>query len=272
VMDLLCYGPIERGLDASHGGVELYNLCLDGAALATVADSFAAIEQRVEREGSVTWSELSCALNQRWWRCGRTRMLLESVPGFGRGGTRGDWWAERISKAFSEAVVEKPTPAGHRMTPGLFSWASTISMGRETGATPDGRGAGDPISFGANPNPGRLHGGALVPTALSTAIAKVQSGYGNPAPLQFDVDPGLVSDEEGVEKFDAFLRAHFELGGTLINANILDREKVLDACRNPSKYPDLVVRVTGFSVYFASLSDAFRKLVYERVVAMEGPA
>jgi formate C-acetyltransferase len=51
VLDLLCHGPIEKGVDASHGGVELYNMCLDGAALATVADSFAALEQRVEGEG-----------------------------------------------------------------------------------------------------------------------------------------------------------------------------------------------------------------------------
>jgi formate C-acetyltransferase len=267
-LSVLCHGPVEKGVDASHGSVEFVNVGVDGAALATVADSFAAIEQRVVKEGAVTRSELFCALNQNWWRCGRTRALMESVPGYGRGGTRGDWWAERISRRFSELVVAKPTPGGHRMTPGLFSWASTISMGRATGATPDGRGAGEPISFGANPNPGRLRGGSLVPTALSTAIARVHPPYGNPAPLQFDMDPGVVSEDDGVEKIEAFIRAHFALGGTLVNANILDRDQVLDACRHPAKYPDLVVRVTGFSVYFASLSDTFRKLVYDRVVAL----
>ena len=107
------------------------------------------------------------------------------------------------------------------------------------------------------------------PTAIASAIARVHPPYGNPAPFQFDVDPGLVSDKEGVEAFVALIRTHFSLGGTLINANVLDREKVLDACKNPAKYPDLVVRVTGFSAYFASLSDGFRRLVYERVVAMD---
>ncbi|MCP4510422.1 MAG: formate acetyltransferase, partial [Fuerstiella sp.] len=51
LLDLFCHGPVEKGLDASHGGVEYYNLCVDGASLATVADSFAALEQRVEKEG-----------------------------------------------------------------------------------------------------------------------------------------------------------------------------------------------------------------------------
>ena len=270
-LSLLCHGPIEKGVDASHGGVEHINVGVDGSALATVADSFAAIEQRVEQEKSVSWTELYAGVSQKWWRCGGIRALMQSVPGYGRGGTRGDWWAERISHCFSEMVVGKPTPAGHRMTPGLFSWASTIPMGRTTGATPDGRGHGEPISFGANPNPGRLRGN-LVPTGMSTAIARVHPRYGNPAPFQFDVDPGLVADEAGVETFAALIRTHFGLGGTLINANVLDREKVLDACKHPEKYPDLVVRVTGFSAYFASLSDAFRKLVYERVVSMEEQA
>jgi formate C-acetyltransferase len=268
-LSLLSHGPIERGVDMSHGGVEYINVGVDGSAIATVADSFAAIEQRIEQEKSVSWTELYGGMNQGWWRHGRTRMLMQSMPGFGRGGTRGDYWAGRISAEFNRMVVAKPTPAGHKMTPGLFSWASTLSMGRDTGATPDGRGNGDPISFGANPNPGRLRGGSLVPTAMSTAIAAVQPGYGNTAPFQFDVDPGLAADADGTETFEALIRTHFALGGTLINANILDREKILDACRNPSKYPDLVVRVTGFSAYFASLSDAFRKLVYERIVAME---
>ena len=264
-LSLLCHGPIEKGIDASHGGVEFINVGVDGSALATVADAFAAIEQRIETEGRVTWHELHAGVSQGWWRCGRIRRLMQSVPGYGRGGTRGDWWAKRISERFAEMVAERPTPDGHKMTPGLFSWASTIPMGRTTGATPDGRGNGAPISFGANPNPGRLRG-APAPTAMSTAIARVHPRYGNPAPFQFDVDPGLVADEDGVETFAALIRTHFALGGTLINANVLDREKILDACNHPDKYPDMVVRVTGFSAYFASLSDDFRRLVYERVV------
>lgn len=66
VLDLLCYGPIEKGEDASHDGVEYTNLCLDGAALATVADSFAAIEQRIEREGRLTWQEFNHCLVTNW--------------------------------------------------------------------------------------------------------------------------------------------------------------------------------------------------------------
>ena len=137
--------------------------------------------------------------------------------------------------------------------------------GQEIGATPNGRHAGDPISHGANPDPGFRKDGA--PTALAVAIAAVQPGYGNTGPLQMDIDPGLGRDAEGVDKVAALIRTHLTLGGTQINLNVLDKEQILEAHEDPSKYPDLVVRVTGFSAYFASLSPEFRQLVVDRIVA-----
>jgi formate C-acetyltransferase len=107
---------------------------------------------------------------------------------------------------------------------------------------------------------------------MSNAIAAVQPGYGNAAPMQLDVDPGLVADDDGIRNIEAVIRGHFELGGTLVNANVLDKDMIRDACENPAKYPDLVVRVTGFSAYFASLSPEFRKLVHDRIVNMAGDA
>lgn len=149
--------------------------------------------------------------------------------------------------------------------PGIFSWAATIAMGRNLGATPNGRRAGAPISHGANPDPGFRQDGA--PSAMAVAIASVQCGYGNAVPMQIEMDPGAAGGPEDARRIVELIRTHFELGGTQINMNIMDREKVLEAHADPSKYPDLVVRVTGFSAYFASLSPEFRQLVVDRIVA-----
>ena len=62
----------------------------------------------------------------------------------------------------------------------------------------------------------------------------------------------------------SLIRSHFEQGGTLININVLDKQKLLEANEDPDRHPDLVVRVTGFTAYFASLSPKFRQLVVER--------
>jgi formate C-acetyltransferase len=269
VLDLLCQGPIEKGLDASNGGVEFYNFCVDGAGLATVADSFAAIDAQVERRGRLSWRDLAAHLEADWAGAAgaRARVLMRNSPRFG-GGTPagvGDHWAVRVARAFSEVVKERPTPRGHLLIPGLFSWALNLSMGRHVGATPNGRRAGEPISHGANPDPGFRKDGA--PTALAVAVAAVQPGYGNTAPLQLDLDPTFTHTAADVEKVAALIRGHFDLGGTQININVLSRDQILEAHRDPSKYPDLIVRVTGFSAFFASLSPQMRQFVVDRIIS-----
>jgi len=267
VLDLLCHGPLEKGEDASHGGVEFTNLGVDGAALAVAADSFAAIEQRIEKEGRLTWQELRRHLENNWGgpEGERARLLMHSTPRYGSGHSLADAYAVRVSRLFSDGVAAKATPAGHKMIPGLFSWANTIPMGKDVGATPNGRRAGEPISHGSNPEPGFRRDGA--PTAMAVAIAAVQPGYGNTAPMQMELDPMISSEEDGVGLVANLIRTHFQMGGTQINLNIMDAAQVLEAHKDPSKYPDLVVRVTGFSAYFASLSPAFRQLVVDRIIA-----
>ncbi len=82
-----------------------------------------------------------------------------------------------------------------------------------------------------------------------------------------ELDPLITTEEEGVALVANLIRTHFRLGGTQINLNIMDAQKVLEAHKDPAKYPDLVVRVTGFSAYFASLSPEFRQLVVNRILA-----
>ena len=82
--------------------------------------------------------------------------------------------------------------------------------------------------------------------------------------MQIEFDPGVNINNGGVEIITQFILGHFAGGGTLININILDREKLLEAHENPDLHPDLVVRVTGFTAYFSSLSPQFRQLVVNR--------
>lgn len=138
-------------------------------------------------------------------------------------------------------------------------------MGKGLGTTPNGRYAGEPISHGANPDPGFRKDSA--PTAMAVAIASVQPGYGNTAPMQIDMASALFRSESAIENIASLIKTHFDLGGTQINMNVLDAAKVLEAHKDPTRYPDLIVQVTGFSAYFASLSPEFRQLVVDRIIA-----
>ena len=134
------------------------------------------------------------------------------------------------------------------------------------GATPNGRKAGTPINHGANPNGGFRKDGAV--TSMCNSIAAVQPGYGNTAPVQLEVDPQIAGDAEGVKKMVAMVKGILSTGNTLLNINIIDKKKILEAHKDPYKYPDLVVRVTGFTAYFAMLSEEFRQLVIDRITAV----
>lgn len=262
IMNLMMKNTLERGEDISQCA-ELYTVGIDGAGLAVVADSFGAIETRIETEHRLSWDELYDALDNDF-SDERIRKMMASAPKYCAGGTVSDRWAKTLTESWVRTVraQSEKMPKGRRLIPGWFSWSRTIEYGSKVGATPNGRHKGAPISHGANPNPGFRTDGA--PTAQSNGIASVQCGYGNTAPLQIEFDPALAADEKGVEAVLTLIEGHFRQGGTLININILDGEKLLAANENPDLYPDLVVRVTGFTAYFASLSPAFRQLVVDR--------
>ena len=260
IMNLMMKNTLERGEDISQCA-ELYTIGVDGAGLAVVADSFGAIQTRIEEEKRLTWEQLYDALDSNF-ADERIRLILNSAPKFCCGNTASDKWAAELTKSWVKNIRAQKMPNGRQLVPGWFSWARTIEYGSKVGATPNGRRRGEPISHGANPNPHFRQDGA--PTAQSNGIASVQCGYGNTAPLQIEFDPHVAADEKGVDTVLALIEGHFKQGGTLININVLDGEKLMRANENPEEYPDLVVRVTGFTAYFASLSPQFRQLVVDR--------
>lgn len=268
-LNLFVEGPIEKGRDASDNSIQYYNIGMEGAGIAVAADSFAAIEQRVIKEKKISFKELDEALTNNFSNDKNRyiQALLKSSEKYGQENSLGLAWAIKIKKAFEEYVLTLKSNNGGIFTPGLFSWSLTIQLGKDVGATPDGRKAGEPINHGANPFPASIKNGEM--TTLSNAIASVQCLYGNTSPFQMELDPMLGENESSINKVKALIKTHLELGGTLVNVNILDKEKILKANENPLLYPDLVVRVTGFTAYFATLSPEFRKLVVDRIISAQ---
>lgn len=79
-------------------------------------------------------------------------------------------------------------------------------------------------------------------------------------------DPGMARSEEAVDKICDYILTLFDQGGTLLNINIINAQRILAANENPDLFPDLVVRVTGFTAYFCLLTPEFRKLVVDRIL------
>ena len=269
VLNLFCHGPIERGLDVSAGGVDIYNLTCDGVGLPTVADSFAAVEQRVIKEQRITWDELAQHLASDYAGPDgeKVRLMLHNISRYGSGNSRADWWARRVSETYSSLVRNTPTSNGFNVIPGLFSHGIINMLGKDLGATPNGRHAHAPIAHSADPDPGFMPGGGSTPTAKSNAVAMVQPGWGNSAPLQIDFDRPLAREYGGLDAVEGLIKAHNAAGGTLVNINVVSKEQILEAHKDTSKYPDLIVRVTGYSAFFKTLSPEYRQQIVDRILA-----
>lgn len=271
ILNLFQHGLMEKGVNITDGGANYYNMCVDGSGLAVVADSFAACEQRIEKEKKLTYEALTKHIDNNFEdEDGEyIRQLMQHSEKYCGGDTLGDIWAKRISKLYTELVrdlnVQHP---GINFIPGFFSWSNTLGLGSTVGATPNGRKAGEAINHGANPNGGFRKDGAV--SSMCNSIGAIQPGYGNCAPVQLEFDPGIVNDAEGVDKMAAMIKTIMNTGNTLLNINIIDANKILEAHKDPFKYPDLVVRVTGFTAFFAMLTPEFRQLVVDRVTSVNG--
>lgn len=268
VLNLFMHGPIEKGLNAAEGGVDNISFCLDGIALATVADSFAALEQRVVNESRISWDRLFEVLDSNFKGEERIRLMLKNIDRFGCPGSRAEVWALKVRDLFMK-LAHRTTPKHHlKVIPGMFSHGDVYRYGENLPATPNGRYAGDPISHSNEPDPGFANGlNSFSPTLKATAVAKVQPGFGNSSPLHLDIDKTMIEGAGGTEALMGLIHTHNHMGGTLINLNCLTKEKLLEAHEDPSKHPDLVVRVTGYSAFFASLSKEYRQQIVDRFLA-----
>jgi formate C-acetyltransferase len=111
VYNLFMHGPVERGLNCAEGGVDIANFCIDGIALATVADSFAAIEQRIINENKLTFDELFDVLENNFEGKEDIKLMLKNIKRFGDPESLAGSWAEKIRDEFV-SLCAPASPAG----------------------------------------------------------------------------------------------------------------------------------------------------------------
>ena len=268
VYNLFMHGPVERGLNCAEGGVDIMNFNIDGIALATVADSFAAIEQRVINEKKLSFGELFEVLDANFEGREDMRLMLKNIKRFGDPDSAATVWAEKIRDEFVRLCRQNTPKHNIKTIPGLFSHGDIYSYGKNTKATPNGRRMGEPISHSNEPDPGFARGlNSFSPSLKATAVARLQAGYGNSAPLHLDIDTKMLSGSGGIDALVSLLHAHNHMGGTLVNMNCLSEQKLKEAHEDPASHPDLVVRVTGYSAFFASLSKEYRQQIIDRFLS-----
>ena len=145
----------------------------------------------------------------------------------------------------------------------LFSLVFALHGGQKTGALPDGRKSGESLAPGIGASYGRDQNGV---TALLDSVAKIDSTLTpNGAVLDVTLHPSAVAGEEGLQALIALIKTFFSDGGYALQFNVFDTETLRDAQRIPEQYANLQVRVTGWSVYFTSMSKTEQDLYIARI-------
>jgi formate C-acetyltransferase len=138
-----------------------------------------------------------------------------------------------------------------------------MSFGALSGATPDGRKAGESLAPGVGASYGLDTGGV---TGLINSVTKLDfTETPNGSVLDVSLHPTAVAGEDGLHAFVSLIKTFFAQGGYAIQFNVLDADTLRDAQRHPEQYASLQVRVTGWSVYFTTLTRKEQDLYIARI-------
>ncbi len=254
---------LETARDAFSNGCVYNNSSLLSAGFGTAVDALMAVKEFVFDRQELTLAEFRDILNRNWAGHEKLRLrILHAKNKYGNGIEAVDALALRLARFLGEKINLRPNARGGIYEASGHCARTFITLGERTGATPDGRFAGDEMSKNLSPTMGMDRNGV---TALIRSVTQIDPTI-FPAGLTLDVmmHPATVQGEEGLTAMRGLLFTYLLNNGIAMNINIFDANVLEDAQRHPERYEGLQVRVCGWNVRFNDLSRKEQDAYIER--------
>ena len=242
---------IANGKDYNAGGARYNTSYIQGVGLGSVTDNLTSLQYHVFDKKDVSMKEILEALAKNFTGYEDLRHnLLYMTPKFGNDNDYADIHAQEVFEIFFHAVDGRHTSRGGTFRINLLPTTSHIYFGSVTGAMPDGRKAGEPLSEGISPVQGADRKG---PTSVIKSVSKIDHLRTGGTLLNQKFSPDFFKDQDAKQKLTALIRSYFSMDGHHIQFNVVSARTLREAQKNPEKYQDLIVRVAGYSDYFNDL-------------------
>ncbi|MGD9240104.1 MAG: pyruvate formate lyase family protein [Desulfobacterales bacterium] len=249
---------LDRVMPFENGSV------LNLVGMINVVDSVAAVKKLVFDEKKISLQELKAALDANWEgeSNSRIRKMCLEAPKYGNGDIYVDSIAAELFQFWADTAASFPTAWGGTTKATAISITAHAPGGAMTGATPDGRFAGETLADGSlSPAQGKDTKG---PTAVLRSAMAVNQDPFQATLLNMKFDPSAFKTQEDLRKLSILMRTYFSQGGKHIQYNVVGRDTLLDSQKQPEKHRNLIVRVAGYSAYFVNLGKPVQDEIIKR--------
>jgi formate C-acetyltransferase len=253
---------IARGTDYNAGGARYNNTFIQAVGIGSITDSLSAIRQLVFDEQKLSLGDLVAAIDQDFEDHEALRQrLLNRTHKYGNDDDYADALMVRVFETLFHAIDGRPTARGGHYRLEMLPTTSHVYFGAMTGAMPDGRRAGTPLSEGISPVQGADRQG---PTAVIRSAGKMDHVKTGGTLLNMKLSPALLAGDAGIERLAHLVRGYCKLDGHHVQFNVVDAETLRAAQADPGSHRDLIVRVAGYSDYFCDLSPELQNEIIAR--------
>ena len=261
-LSLLIDDCIANGKDYNDGGPRYNTTYIMGVAPGTCSDSLSALKYHVFDSHSINMDQLLDALSHDFHGDEELRLRLwNKSPKYGNDNDSADAILASVFATFYDEINERPNTKNGLYHVNYLSTTCHVYFGSLTGATPDGRKAGEPLSDGISPVQGADRFG---PTAVLQSAARIDHARTGGTLLNQKFTPAVVEGEQGIDYLAHLVRTYFKLGGHHIQFNIVNAATLREAQLHPEQHRDLIVRVAGYSDYFCDLTKALQDEIIAR--------